>query len=161
MAFLEGSGAVGARAVDQDGHRPTPRRLRHEAAAAPPMATPVRQATPWTIATEPARSERRVWGLAKCLCGVDGEPVLAVASHLIRSPAADGPRPPCWVFNMCGACAVTVSGWRSRRRRTCRAGSVSTVSLTHSPPASRTGGMIFSYVRRDRRRAAFTVVSRA
>jgi hypothetical protein len=35
--------ARGARAVDQDGPRPTPRRLRHEAAAAPPMATPVRQ----------------------------------------------------------------------------------------------------------------------
>src|SRR5512133_1899215 len=35
-------------------------------------------------------------------------------SHLIRSSAADGPRPPPCVFNMCGECAVTVSGWRSR-----------------------------------------------
>ena len=34
VAFLEGSWPVGARAVDQDGHRPTLRRLRHEAAAA-------------------------------------------------------------------------------------------------------------------------------
>ena len=37
-------------------------------------------------------------------------------------PPADGPRPPLWVCNMCGACAVTVSGWRSRPRRICRAG---------------------------------------
>jgi hypothetical protein len=34
------------------------RHLRHEAAAAPPMATPVPQTTPWTIATEQAGSER-------------------------------------------------------------------------------------------------------
>ena len=35
VAFLERVGPGKARAVDQDGHRPTPRRLRHEAAAAP------------------------------------------------------------------------------------------------------------------------------
>jgi hypothetical protein len=47
VAFPEGRGPWGARAVDQDGHRPTPRRFQ------PPMATPVRQTTPWTIATQP------------------------------------------------------------------------------------------------------------
>ena len=82
-------------------------------------------ASPSTVSLRVCRDTRgsHDWGLATCLCGVDGEPVLAVPSHLIRSPAADGPRPPPWVFNMCGACAVTVSGWRSGRRRTCRAGS--------------------------------------
>lgn len=42
------------------------RHLRHEAAAAPPMATPVPQTTPWTIATEPAGSERAFTERKEC-----------------------------------------------------------------------------------------------